>query len=198
MVVVQQLNKFTLMELGRPETSMLDSEKLECSSDYQIEFEDIVNKHYKKIYYMALSMAKNEPDAADLTQETFRKWAVKHSTIKDSSKVKSWLYTTLYRNFIDKKRDENRMRAIEPEELHNQMPTHNPNHAERIDSKIIRETLLSMEEHFRLPLSLFYLEDYSYKEISDVLKIPIGTVMSRLSRGKEILHRKLSVKFDTF
>ncbi len=62
---------------------------------------------------------------------------------------------------------------------------------DQLDASIVIESLSKIEETFRIPLSLFYLEDFSYKEISETLNIPVGTVMSRLSRGKKHLRKLL-------
>ncbi len=62
---------------------------------------------------------------------------------------------------------------------------------EQLDASIVIESLSKIDETFRIPLSLFYLEDFSYKEISETLNIPVGTVMSRLSRGKKHLRKLL-------
>jgi RNA polymerase sigma-70 factor, ECF subfamily len=62
------------------------------------------------------------------------------------------------------------------------------------DSATVLQALREMEEPFRAPLTLFYLEQFSYQEIADMLEVPIGTVMSRLSRGKTLLRQRLLSK----
>ena len=69
------------------------------------------------------------------------------------------------------------------------MPTVTADLVNRIDAEVALEALGRIEEPFRVPLVLFHLEDYSYKEIAEILGIPIGTVMSRLSRGRSQLLR---------
>ena len=69
--------------------------------------EEIVDRFYPmSLYRFALSLARNEPDACDLTQQTFSVWAAKGHLLRDASKVKSWLFTTLYREFISIRRRE--------------------------------------------------------------------------------------------
>ena len=69
-----------------------------------MEFPQLVETHYRGLYQFALSLARAEADAADLTQETFLRWAEKGSQLRDASKAKSWLYTTLYRQFLSRQR----------------------------------------------------------------------------------------------
>lgn len=151
------------------------------------DFEKLVDAHYAALYRFALSLSKNESDAADLTQQTFYSWASKGHQLRDHSKAKSWLFTTLYRDFIDSRRHDTKFPHEQIDARENELLADNPHAADRIDSRIAVETLGKIEEDYRAPLSLFYLEEFSYKQIAEVLNIPMGTVMSRLSRGKEIL-----------
>jgi RNA polymerase sigma-70 factor (ECF subfamily) len=63
----------------------------------ELSFENIVNAHYEPLYRFALSLARSEADAGDLVQQTFYRWAAKGDQLRDKSKVKSWLFTTLHR-----------------------------------------------------------------------------------------------------
>jgi len=65
------------------------------------------------------------------------------------------------------------------------------------DSATVLQALREVEEPFRAPLTLFYLDQFSYQEIADILEVPIGTVMSRLSRGKALLRQRLLSKEET-
>jgi RNA polymerase sigma-70 factor (ECF subfamily) len=155
------------------------------------EFEQIVDAHYTALYRFAFSMARNEATAADLTQQTFYLWAAKGHQLRDRSKVKSWLFTTLYREHIGTKRHETRFPHIELNEATEELPEAAEISALEIDGATARAALQQIEEAYRAPLTLFYLQDFSYREIAEVLSIPLGTVMSRLSRGKAELRRLL-------
>ena len=63
--------------------------------------------------------------------------------------------------------------------------------ADRLDGDAVVHALLDLQEIYRAPLSLFYLQEHSYREIADILNLPVGTVMSRISRGKAQLRKQL-------
>jgi RNA polymerase sigma-70 factor (ECF subfamily) len=154
-------------------------------------FEDIVARYYESLYRFAYSLSKCEADACDLTQETFRQLGAKAHQLREVSKVKSWLFTTLYRAFVDERRHQTRHPHVEAGAVEHELPSVESNPASRIDAATAREALLRLDEVFRVPLTLFHLEDHSYSEIAEILGIPIGTVMSRLSRGRALLRELL-------
>jgi RNA polymerase sigma-70 factor (ECF subfamily) len=157
-------------------------------------FEEVVNVQYESLYRFAYSLAQREEDARDLTQETFAQLARKAGQIQDKSKIKSWLFTTLYRAFIDTRRWKTHHPHVEVEAADFELPVNQPEGAERIDAATAREALMKVDEVFRAPLILFYLEDHSYLEIAEILNIPVGTVMSRISRGRGMLRRLVEDK----
>ncbi len=159
-----------------------------------LDFTHLVNTYYKPLYRFAYSLAGNQEDAADLTQQAFYIWATKGSSLRDSSKVKSWLFTTLYREFLRVRRRSNLMTNYEPEALESEMPATTHDIVTSLDASSAVRTLSEVDEIYRVPLTLFYLEDLSYKEIAESLDLPIGTVMSRLSRGKTQLRKALLKK----
>jgi RNA polymerase sigma-70 factor (ECF subfamily) len=155
------------------------------------DFEQLVDRYYAALYRFALSLAKNGAEAADLTQETFYMWASKGHQLRDRSKVKSWLFTTLYRAYLSTYRHATKFPHVELEDAASEMPSVAPSILADLDGTTVVEALAQVEEVFRAPLTLFYLEELSYKEIADLLEVPIGTVMSRLSRGKAQLRESL-------
>ena len=151
-------------------------------------FVQLVDAHYTPLYRFALSLARREADACDLVQQTFFIWAKSGHTLREVGKAKTWLFTTLYREFLRGRRREGRQQSIEdlPPSAQD-VPAESIDQARQLDALDIVEVLQEVDEVFRAPLTLFYLEDLSYQEIADTLDVPIGTVMSRLSRGKSQL-----------
>jgi RNA polymerase sigma-70 factor, ECF subfamily len=157
------------------------------------DFQQLVDQQYAALYRFALSLSKSETDAADLTQQTFFLWASKGDQLRDGSKVKSWLFTTLFREFLNRRRHEVRFPKVELDDAREDEVAISPN-INALDSATVLQALQEVEEPFRSPLTLFYLRQFSYEEIAEVLDVPIGTVMSRLSRGKALLRRRLISK----
>jgi RNA polymerase sigma-70 factor (ECF subfamily) len=159
----------------------------------EIDFQQLVDRQYAPLYRFALSLSKSEADAADLTQQTFFLWATKGIQLRDRSKVRPWLFTTLYREFLSRRRHEVRFPEVELDHVHEEEMSISTN-LSAFDSTTVLQALREVEEPFRAPLTLFYLEQFSYQEIADMLEVPIGTVMSRLSRGKTLLRQRLFSK----
>ena len=159
-----------------------------------VDDEHAVNAFYEGLYRFAFSLAGNEDDAGELTQETYARLLTKGSQLRDPDKVKSWLFTTLYRIFLGWKNRQARMPHHEISSVERELPPVTPPMLDFLEDEAVREALLNIEEHYRMPLTLFYLQDHSYQEIAELLDIPIGTVMSRLSRAKELMRAALSAK----
>lgn len=155
-----------------------------------VDFQQLVDRQYAPLYRFGLTLAKSEAEAADLTQQTFFLWASKGHQLRDRTKAKSWLFTTLYREFLNKRRHDMRFPHIELDEMNESDVAVSPS-VNALDATVVVEALRELEEPFRAVVTLFYLEQFSYQEIADVLGIPIGTVMSRLSRGKTQLRHRL-------
>lgn len=157
-----------------------------------MEFEHLVQEHYQGLYRFALSLAQREADAADLTQQTFLRWATRGFQLRDRSKAKTWLFTTLYREFLTGSRRSVRFPHVELADAEPELPAVQDRTMEELDGQSALDALSQLDETYRAPLTLFYLQQHSYQEISEILNVPIGTVMSRLSRGKSQLRQKLS------
>ncbi len=154
-------------------------------------FQDIIDAYYQNLYRYAYSISGSQEHAWDLTQETFLIWAKKGSTIRSSKATKSWLYTTLYREYLKLVRRGSRIVALEDQAMDYETISDESKPLASFDSESVMNLLMELKIEYRKVVSLYYLESYSYKEISKILDIPIGTVMSRLARGKDVLRRKL-------
>jgi RNA polymerase sigma-70 factor (ECF subfamily) len=147
------------------------------------DFETVVAGYYEPLYRFAVSLTRSEADACDLAQQTFYMWATKGHQLRDSSKVKSWLFTTLYRAFLESRRTLTRFPHSELTEDDPDLPVLLPEAARHLDAIQAVEALAQMDTVYRAPVALFYMEDCSYQEIADILEVPIGTVKSRMARG---------------
>jgi RNA polymerase sigma factor (sigma-70 family) len=157
-----------------------------------LQFENLVKLYYSDLYRFGLSLTGNETDAADLTQETFYIWANKGHQLQNAASVKGWLFTTLHREFLKTCRRRNRFSNESVDEHMEDLPNVPADCVERADSQTLLRILGEIAEDFRAPLVLYYMEDLSYKEIADILALPLGTVQSRIARAKIQLLRRLS------
>jgi RNA polymerase sigma factor (sigma-70 family) len=159
-----------------------------------MDFESLVAGYYEPLYGFAFSLTRDEADACDLVQQTFYIWANKGHQLRDKSKVKTWLFTTLHREFLGARRKQTRFPHVELELAAAELPTVSPATVNCLDSAQALEALAQLDEIYQAPVVLFYLQDFSYNEIAEALGIPLGTVKSRLTRGLVRLHQLLTEK----
>jgi len=157
-----------------------------------VEFERLVASYYEPLYQFAFSLARDEADACDLTQQTFCIWAAKGHQLRDASKVKTWLFTTLHREFLGSRRRQTRFPHVELEHVAAELPVVSPATVNQLDTGRVLEALAGLDEIYQAPVALFYLQDCSYNEIAEILDVPLGTVKSRLTRGLGRLHQVLT------
>jgi len=157
----------------------------------EVEFENLVRAHYASLYRFALSLTRSETDASDLTQQTFLIWGSKGHQLRDRSRAKTWLFTTLHREFLRQRRHETRFPRVELGAVEPELPVVEPEGIEILQLDGVLRALARVEPLYQATLSLFYLEQMSYREMADILGVPIGTVQSRLSRGKAQLRQLL-------
>jgi RNA polymerase sigma-70 factor (ECF subfamily) len=148
-----------------------------------LDFERLVRLHYGALYRFAVSLTRNEGDAGDLVQETFLVWGDKGHQLHDPAKVKTWLFTTLHRQFLASQRRRTRFPHHELDEVAAELPSVDPAFVDRLDAQRVVELLGQVDPQFQAAVALFYLEDTPYAEIAEVLGIPLGTVKSRIARG---------------
>jgi RNA polymerase sigma-70 factor (ECF subfamily) len=147
------------------------------------DFEQVVSEHYEPLYRFALSLTRAEADAGDLTQQTFYIWATKGHQLRDRTKVKSWLFTILHREFLNIRKKVVRFPQIELNDANEDLPNIPPEAVNSLDAAQALEFLRQVQEPYQAVLTLFYMEDCSYEEIAAIVQVPIGTVRSRISRG---------------
>ena len=154
-----------------------------------MDFETLVSTYYKPLYQFAYSLARAEADACDLTQQTFYIWAEKGHQLRDVAKVKTWLFTTLHREFLRSRRRQTRFPHVELEAAEAELPSLPPAVTQNLDAGTLMQMLARVDEVYQAPLSLCYLEQHSYQEIAEILEVPVGTVQSRIARGKAQLQK---------
>src|SRR5213593_1803318 len=110
------------------------------------DFEQIVSQHYEPLYRFAFSLARTEAEACDLTQQTFYIWATKGHQLRDRSKAKHWLFTTLHREFLDSRRHLARFPHHELSQVDDELPPSLPDAADHVDAMTVMECLARIDE----------------------------------------------------
>jgi RNA polymerase sigma-70 factor (ECF subfamily) len=149
----------------------------------ELNFEHLVDFYYGPLYRFAMSLTRTECDAGDLVQDTFLAWAAKGHQLRDKTKVKAWLFTTLHRRFLESQRRIVRFPHVELDEATDDLPQVEPGLVDQLDAQTVVQMLHEVDAQFQAAVALFYLEDYSYNEIAAILEVPLGTVKSRIARG---------------
>ena len=176
---------------------MMQSSYDEDAGSVGLDFENLVARYYHKLYQFAFALTRSEADAWDLTQQTFFVWATKGTQLRDISKVKTWLFTTLHRAFLQIHRKRARFPHLELSEVEAQLPEISPERASEFDSEQVLAALAQVDAVYQAPVALFYLEDCPYKEIARRLDVPLGTAKSRIARGIAQLRKLMASASDT-
>ena len=157
--------------------------------------------HLGALYGAALRLARDEAEAEDLVQETMLRAYRFFNTFEAGTNCKAWLFrilTNVFRNrYREREREQEIMDAAESSEANlGQFVSAGPRDTEtallgRMVSGDVERALAQVPAEFRLAVVLADLEDFSYKEIAEIMECPAGTVMSRLYRGRKILQKLL-------
>ena len=172
----------------------------------QADFADQAMQYAPQLYSSALRMTRNRADAEDLVQETFLKGFRSFDSFTDGTNLRAWLFRIMTNTYINKYRakqrrpDETDLGEIEDLYLYKNLGTLQDSSIGRSAEESLMELLPDDEvkaaledlpDNFRLPVILADVEGVAYKEIAEMLDIPIGTVMSRLHRGRKAMQKAL-------
>jgi len=165
--------------------------ELDSNSKSEPNIHSLIANHHIDLYRYAYRLTGKQEEAEDLTQQTFMIAHEKINQLRDPSLARSWLFTVLRNCFLKTKRKPLPQNAASVEINVNDIPETRLND-DNLDGELLQNALNQLSEEFRLVLVMFFFERCSYKEIAEKLDLPIGTVMSRLSRAKSHLRGKLT------
>lgn len=169
-------------------------------------FEQLALPHLQAVYRLAVRLVGDVAAAEDLTQDTYLKAMQAFPSLRDDRRVRPWLFQILSRLVVDRHRRGRREVPIDDSidldrfSLYDRLADEDPfpysdnlheDFLARFRDDEVRRALLSIPEVYRLPLVLVYTEELTYGELAELLGCPIGTVMSRLHRGRKALERGL-------
>jgi RNA polymerase sigma-70 factor (ECF subfamily) len=172
----------------------------------QAEFADLAMPYMSALYSAALRMTRNPSDAEDLVQETYLRAYRGFGGFKEGTNLKAWLYKILTNTFINtyraKKRRPEQVDLDDVEDFYlfrrlggleavEAVRSPEAEVLESIPDQVVKSALEDLPEQFRMAVLLADIEGFSYKEIAEIMDVPIGTVMSRLHRGRKQLQKRL-------
>jgi RNA polymerase sigma-70 factor (ECF subfamily) len=169
------------------------------------EFERLALEHLDPLYAAALRLTRNERDAEDLVQDAFLRAFRFFDKFERGTNIKAWLFKILTNTFINKYRRSTKERTIvegsERDAVHDRFVSREAaDHAadperfffDRLLSDEVLKAVDALPIDFRLAVILADLQDFSYREVAEILDVPVGTVMSRLYRGRRLLQKALA------
>lgn len=168
----------------------------------QAAFEDVVSFYQNKVYQICYRMIGNTHEAEDIAQESFIRAYVNIHSFDDRRKFSTWLYriaTNLTIDRIRKKKPDYyldaEVRGTEGLDMYSQLAAEQPLPEEEVESlelqSSIQKEIQALPPKYRSVIALRYLDELSLLEISEVLDIPVGTVKTRIHRGREALRKRL-------
>lgn len=159
------------------------------------QFNEIALSHFNALYGFALSITGGSADAEDLVQETYLRAYRKFDQFEFGTSCKAWLFKIMRNIAIDQLRKKDPLLANGNETCHDDLAGSDANKAEYLPCAIdIKQAFKELPPKYRIVVLLKDIEGFTYKEIAEILNFPIGTLMSRLYRGRQALKSVLSVK----
>jgi len=152
-------------------------------------YSEIIKRYQDKLIRYADYLVDNNEVAADTVQESFIKAFINLRGFNIKKKFSSWIYRIVHNEAINYLIKKKREISLESNEWVDRISKENveTEYEEKEIKDMVNKCLLELPVMYRSPLTLFYLEDKSYEEISDVLRLPVGTVGTRINRGKKLL-----------
>ena len=184
---------------------MAEASPVELSSDEKKRFQEDALPLLDNLYAGALRMTRNPPDAEDLVQETMMRAYRAFDRFEAGTNLKAWMFRIMTNAYINtyrkKQREPIKVSQDDAEEfdLYQELKNHDISYTrsaenvvldQLVDSDII-QALDDLPEQFRLAVILSDVQDFSYAEMAEIMDVPIGTVMSRLHRGRKALQKRL-------
>jgi RNA polymerase sigma-70 factor (ECF subfamily) len=171
----------------------------------QARFAEQAMEHMPALYTAALRMTRNPADAEDLVQETYLKAYRSFGSYTEGTNLKAWLYRILTNTYINSYRAAKRRPEVSDVEdvedlylYHRLSPEHGIGRSAEEEAlagftdEEVKEAIEALPEAFRIAVLLADVEGFSYKEIAEITEVPIGTVMSRIHRGRRALQKTLA------
>jgi RNA polymerase sigma-70 factor (ECF subfamily) len=162
-------------------------------------FEELAMPLFDQLYNFAHWLSQDQTEAEDLVQETYAKALKGLSSFQPGTNFRAWMYRILRNTFLTSRTGlkASAMVSLDSEdspELPSRQGTPETIVIEQSQHRLLQDAIKDLPVHFREVLLLCEVEEMSYQEISETLSIPIGTVMSRLSRGRSALRESLQAK----
>ena len=162
------------------------------------DFAALVEAYYIPLYRFGLTLARCEHEAIDLTQQTFYVWACKGHQLRDPGKAKVWLFSVLRHEFLKRQRHQGKFMQSESSiEDACAEDGDSTSMIDQLDGSVAQQALLSLDDLYREPLTLFYLQQHSYQEIAQILEIPIGEITHRQFRRFHAREQQRAVAYQS-
>ncbi|MFA5777897.1 MAG: sigma-70 family RNA polymerase sigma factor [Candidatus Paceibacterota bacterium] len=149
----------------------------------------IIDRYQKKLIRYAFNLIKNEDKAVDVVQEAFIKAFINLNSFNLEKKFSSWIYRIVHNQIINTvKKHQKEVPLLEDWDFQSEEDTEKDFEKKEITEKI-EKCLENIPLLYSEPLSLYYIDEKSYEEISDILRIPMGTVATRINRAKKLMKK---------